>query len=389
MAQVQDVNFVQPSIFNPQQELDIKRKRAYADAMMKGGQQPDHTEVISGVAVQQSPWAAMARAIQQGIGGYESGQADKMDADVQSRRQKMMSDAIGQVGTNPNGAASMLAQDPNTAPEGMQIALEMMKDKKALELAQFKAAHGGESGTVAAPLQLANEYQKARNAHDQARMNDLTMFAKALEKGQTVDPMTGQVVNMGGFVPAVSEVTGAKQDAQNSSDLTYKPQIANQVAAQTEIGKGQGEATAALNSQTAQFPQLVAVADKLSKLGKTATYTGVGQASNFLQRQAGLSMGQGATDRAAYIATVDNEVLPLLRQTFGAAFTQKEGESLKVTLGDPDKSPEEKDAVLKAFIQQKAATLQSLARQTGAPPPQLPNQAPQGPVDYKSKYGLQ
>ena len=73
---------------------------------------------------------------------------------------------------------------------------------------------------------------------------------------------------------------------------------------------------------------------------------------------------EGALARAEYIAKVDNEILPLLRETFGAQFTQKEGESLKVTLGDPDKSPEEKDAVLRSFIKTKREQVKTLQRRT-------------------------
>ena len=80
-----------------------------------------------------------------------------------------------------------------------------------------------------------------------------------------------------------------------------------------------------------------------------------------------MDVGEGAVARKEYITRVDNEVLPLLRQIFGAQFTQKEGESLKATLGDPDASPEEKDAVLKSFIETKIAQARTLKRRTGQP----------------------
>ena len=79
--------------------------------------------------------------------------------------------------------------------------------------------------------------------------------------------------------------------------------------------------------------------------------------------------GKGASDRAEYIARVKNNILPLLRQTFGAAFTAAEGDSLLATLGDPNMHPSQKDAVLKAFIDGKRAELETLTRQTGAATP--------------------
>ena len=74
---------------------------------------------------------------------------------------------------------------------------------------------------------------------------------------------------------------------------------------------------------------------------------------------------ESAIARKEYIAKVDNEVLPLLRQTFGAQFTQKEGESLKLTLGDPNATPEEKDAVLRSFIDAKRSQIETKNRRIG------------------------
>ena len=54
----------------------------------------------------------------------------------------------------------------------------------------------------------------------------------------------------------------------------------------------------------------------------------------------------------------------MLRQTFGAAFTVKEGESLKATLGDPNKSPAEKQTALDSFITAAQGKIESRARRT-------------------------
>lgn len=118
-------------------------------------------------------------------------------------------------------------------------------------------------------------------------------------------------------------------------------------------GKADAESAALAESIQSKLPGLRTVIDTLSSLADTATYTQSGQAMDAVKRELGLPVGQGAIDRASYIAIVDNQVLPLLRDTFGAAFTQKEGESLRATLGDPNKSPAEKKAILNAFIAQK------------------------------------
>ena len=88
--------------------------------------------------------------------------------------------------------------------------------------------------------------------------------------------------------------------------------------------------------------------------------TGAGQLANLFRRQLGLDVGEGAIARAEYDSVVNNQILPLLRITFGAAFTETEGDKLKATLGDIDASPAEKKAVLRAFINQKRAQLKSM-----------------------------
>ena len=70
-----------------------------------------------------------------------------------------------------------------------------------------------------------------------------------------------------------------------------------------------------------------------------------------------------------------------MRQTFGAAFTAKEGDSLKETLGNPNLSPPEKDAALQAFIEQKVASIKAGQSELGYQP-NIPN------MPTKGKYSL-
>lgn len=160
---------------------------------------------------------------------------------------------------------------------------------------------------------------------------------------------------------------GDVEEAKLQQQLALGPDIEAAKATAAEIGKGQGEAQAKLNSMLAKQPRLQKVVSDLSALGKDATYTKAGQLGDIVIREAGIPVSKGAVDRTAYMAKVNDEVLPLLRETFGAAFTVQEGESLKTTLGDPNKSPEEKDAALAAFISSKAGEIESLKRQTKQP----------------------
>lgn len=170
---------------------------------------------------------------------------------------------------------------------------------------------------------------------------------------------------------AYASTTGA-----NVADIETGGEAARVVAE----GRAQGAADVASQSEVAEMqrnlPGLQTVVDQLYDLSNTATFTRAGRLRDDARRALGLPAGQGAIDRAAYIAIVDNQILPLLRQTFGAAFTAKEGETLRATLGDPNASPEEKHAKLEAFIAQKerdlAARLGGSASTQPAPPASTP-----------------
>ena len=186
---------------------------------------------------------------------------------------------------------------------------------------------------------------------------------EGLQQGKIVAETKG--VNLdnlrktGEFLDVEQERALAKD--QGITLATFKKQ-------QEEIGKAKGEKTTLLQSASAKMPQLINVINKLSKLGETATYTGLGVARNTAMRELGLPVPQGAVDRREYISVVDNEILPLLRDTFGAQFTLKEGESLKSTLGDTGMSPEEKESVLRSFIQTKLNSLNANAEELGIKP---------------------
>jgi hypothetical protein len=101
----------------------------------------------------------------------------------------------------------------------------------------------------------------------------------------------------------------------------------------------------------------------LSEIGKRATYTYPGQALDFVRRNLGMSPRESSNARAEYISTINNEIIPILRQSFGAAFTEKDREALVATLGDANAAPDEKNAIIRAFISSKENQISSLARQ--------------------------
>ncbi|WP_298966137.1 hypothetical protein [uncultured Roseibium sp.] len=164
------------------------------------------------------------------------------------------------------------------------------------------------------------------------------------------------------------------RDKKNGQVISVTPKdnfgASEQKALGAASGKSQAEAQSSYDSISSKMPGLYEVVDRLDKLAEDATYTLAGRALDEGMRQTGMEPRESAVARAEYIAVVDNQILPLLRDTFGAQFTQKEGETLRATLGDPNKSPVEKQALLKAFIQQKERDLQALESRLGVSPNQ-------------------
>jgi len=143
---------------------------------------------------------------------------------------------------------------------------------------------------------------------------------------------------------------------------------AYQTAQGSAAGKDQGETVATYESVMSKMPGLEKVVTELNGLADQATYTMGGNIWNETLKQTGFGPSAGAVARTKYMSMVDNQVLPLLKDTFGAAFTVTEGESLRATLGDPNKTPEEKKMVLEAFIEQKRRDANALAARTGNAP---------------------
>lgn len=197
------------------------------------------------------------------------------------------------------------------------------------------------------------------------------------QRGQIIFDNQGRAFNVN---PYTNEVRPVNVGGQQIQGAQYSPvlqgDIAGARASGGTTGKALGEASAGLSDIESQMPQLEKLVSDLSTLGKKATYTKAGQYADYLRRQSGFGVGEGAIARKEYISKVDNEILPLLRQTFGAAFTQKEGETLKATLGDPDATPEEKDTILKSFIQTKKQQVESLKRRTAQPATQAMQSMP-------------
>ena len=100
------------------------------------------------------------------------------------------------------------------------------------------------------------------------------------------------------------------------------------------------------------MPKIENDVDRLMELAGTATYTGIGKGLDWVASQFGKGT-EGAVARAEMENIVENNVLPQLRTLLGAQFTEKEGEKVKQTIMDPNRTPAERRVQLKNFLNSK------------------------------------
>jgi hypothetical protein len=246
-------------------------------------------------------------------------------------------------------------------------------DKTLQALVQSQVAQGGVHGT---PIMLEGPGGRFHvgviGKDGSPRLVDFgqgmspTVPSKSIDTGTGTYVIPGRVTGGPGGQPQGQSAPGGAGEplpVRAVPTQTYFPKDIKGEASQKAEGKEEGEARASLATVRSKLPGLKVVAEQLAKLGDAAAYTKAGQLMDYGRAQANLPPRAEAIARTKYIAMVDNQVLPLLRETFGAQFTQKEGESLKTTLGDPEKSPQEKRAVLEAFIEQKVRNIEALELQ--------------------------
>lgn len=111
----------QAIVFDPQKEREAQRQRKIAEMLMEKGNTPFKNETAGGMTVKRSPWEHINQNAQKFMGEYKLEQADNAEAELEQRRQQMISEALAQYGSDPQAAAMMLGQDPRTSQVAMQL----------------------------------------------------------------------------------------------------------------------------------------------------------------------------------------------------------------------------------------------------------------------------
>lgn len=253
----------------------------------------------------------------------------------------------------------------------MKMAEALMGAKtEGLDELGLKMLASGPSGANKPASVAEYEYLIQLPEEEQQRFMDVKRApgAKVLDLKDRFRVIDARGNLVGEFAKNIAEATTAEQEAKFQKEAEWKPRIEESIQLARSAAKERGEALTDLGRAEAAMPGILESVNELKELAQIATSTIGGKIWDQAVKQTGFGATEGATARAKFIAIVNNQVLPLLKPTFGAAFTVQEGESLKATMGDPDASPAEKIAQLEAFINQKYRNIQSKKLQVGDEP---------------------
>lgn len=203
---------------------------------------------------------------------------------------------------------------------------------------------------------------------DRARRVELGLSPRATGSAAQTIARTGTTQDVAASQAIIKGAeAGATEEAKQTQQLAFKPRIAKAVALAKAEASRKGEVLSNIGQMKAALPGLTDVMEQLKELAPVATSTLAGRGFDLFVKEAGFGSTKGADARAKFIAVINNQVLPLLKPTFGAAFTVEEGKELKATMGDPNATPSQKIEQLNAFIAQKIRDIESAERELGVP----------------------
>ena len=170
-------------------------------------------------------------------------------------------------------------------------------------------------------------------------------------------------------------VEGAKLDVK----AIKEPKIRADIKLAEIAAQDRGEALTDLKRAEAGLPGLLEVVDDVRKLAPIATSTFGGKSFDAIIKNMGLGATKGSTARARFISLINNQILPLLKPTFGGTVSDPEREALAATMGDPDMAPGEKVAVIDEFIKAQMRKMEADARAAGIEERQKPTEEQKPP----------
>lgn len=282
----------------------------------------------------------------QAIGAYGQGKAaqDKMRADLEAQ----------QIDNYTKRALMNLKErefNEISASDAKKYELEQQKINKLI----------GKSGTGGTALLKEME---AFGIDPMSATPEQIAYFQSIKRGGVIP--AGYVVNNAGQLTAIP---GAQEGFQKVEEAKKYGGAA---------GKESAERQSSVTAIGEQLPELQRVVGELKDLAGKATYTKAGKLTDVAAKEILGKTTEGSLAKADYEAKIRLALLPTLRATFGAQFTQKEGESLLETMGSGNYTPQEKQAILESFIQSKMEQSKVNVKRPGAAAQSQANNVPSG-----------
>lgn len=251
---------------------------------------------------------------------------------------------------DPKALKQLYMMDPRLAME-----FEQKRAKQASIDAKNKmAANAG--GGAAKRTKIYNN-----GSSFQSRADGTTAFV-----GPSGKVLTGQA-RLDGIKSAL------KSGVVQAGDMSYSKEFSKQkgkidtiadLTTTKELASEGVENEIALADFEANMPKLVDMVSDLGDISSKMANTSAGRFADAAALKGGVTT-DSAKARARYVNRIKSELFPLLRATFGAAFTKPEGDALLITLGDPDSTHEIRQEQLASFIEAKEGELGTLKRKAG------------------------
>jgi len=293
----------------------------------------------------------------------ESGDNEGAVQFLQNRRAEIT--ARGGDTAQTDGALNqILSGNPQNVLQGIQANETIAQQRGLLGVSQMSVGQRDFESKV----NIVKNDPNLETAEGKAAAIALGLEAKASSAAQI------QIAKDPELTKAVAEseatIAGAKSEATEGEKLKqqrkHKPAIIALSKLAEKAAIERGEVLTDLSRMEATLPGLLEVTSELKELATIATSTLGGKAYDAIVKQTGFGATKGSTARAKFIAIIDNQVLPLLKPTFGGSFTVGEGDALRATLGDPDATLEAKVEQINAFIAQKERDIRSKQTQAAS-----------------------
>jgi len=252
------------------------------------------------------------------------------------------------------------AADVMRAQNGVDSVLEMAKSRGVFGAQRSASQRDFESKTVGL---TEDEKEKARRI-------SLGLDPRAVGSAAQTIAGEGTAASVGESEAIIEKAKASgKAEGKGQGEAVVAPLVAKSradieaaVTLAKSSAKDKGETLTELAHAEAALPGLMTTVDQLKELAPLVTNTIAGRMFDSVVKETGFGATEGSTARAKFTALINNQVLPLLKPTFGAAFTVQEGEALRATMGDVNASPDEKIEVLNVFIDNKVREIQTKQR---------------------------